>query len=382
MLYSKKEEKQIIYINCSSLQNQLRVDGIYYYNFEVYIYLVWIIDFLVVSVNVLCLITMTNTIKVWRPSDILLKCMVLSDLLMGVFSIPFWLISLLLAYHFQANCTIYRFTVFCCYFVGWLSFLVIFLITLDRYISICKPYFYLKWSSNHRAFKIALLSIFVLSLIGVGSLFLFKTFSLQVIVLCFVIFAILVIDVILYAKIGGKIKSIDSYCGNLVGKQFALNNVTSFEKKGQVINLAMVLALVLSYSPYFFSQVLHFFGVLEDDFGYAVGIWGYALVLVKSFVNPILYCISLKEFRSKLVQQLTFRKINSTWMKSNILLSQPGFTSSKVTIETLNKVWNMFRVNNKGTRTTPCSSVFTVNFEHVIAGWDVLRRIPFCGRLI
>ena len=308
MIHSKNEEKQVIYINCSNLRNQLRVDGIYYYNFEVYIYLVWIIDFLIVSVNVLCLITMTNTRKVWKPSDILLKCMVLSDLLMGIFSIPFWLISLLLAYHFKPNCTIYRFTVFCCYFVGWLSFLITFLITLDRYISICKPFCYLKWSSYHRVFKTALFSIFMLSLVGVGSLFLFKTFSLQVIVLCFVILVIMVTDVILYAKIGAKIKSVDRYYRNLVGKQFSLNNVTSIEKKGQVINLAMVLALVLSYSLYFFSQVLHFFGVLEDDFGYAIGIWGYALVLVKSFVNPILYCISLEDFRSKLVQQLTLRK--------------------------------------------------------------------------
>ena len=37
----------------------------------------------------------------------------------------------------------------------------------------------------------------------------------------------------------------------------------------------------------------------------------------------------------------------------------------------------MFKVNNKDTRTTPmltyftpCSSVFIVIFEHVIAGWD------------
>ena len=32
----------------------------------------------------------------------------------------------------------------------------------------------------------------------------------------------------------------------------------------------------------------------------------------------------------------------------------------------------MFEVNNKDTRTTiPCSSVSIVNFEHVIAGWDI-----------
>ena len=36
------------------------------------------------------------------------------------------------------------------------------------------------------------------------------------------------------------------------------------------------------------------------------------------------------------------------------------------------KKWNMFKVNNKDTRTTPlapCSSVSIVNFENVIGGW-------------
>ena len=43
--------------------------------------------------------------------------------------------------------------------------------------------------------------------------------------------------------------------------------------------------------------------------------------------------------------------------------TQPAFTCSKLTIETLEQVWNMFKVNNKDTRTMP--GVFIVNFEHI-----------------
>ena len=34
----------------------------------------------------------------------------------------------------------------------------------------------------------------------------------------------------------------------------------------------------------------------------------------------------------------------------------------------------MFKINNKDTRTyfIPCSTVSMVNFEHVIAGWEVI----------
>ena len=43
----------------------------------------------------------------------------------------------------------------------------------------------------------------------------------------------------------------------------------------------------------------------------------------------------------------------------SVLFSQPAITCSKLTIETLDKVWNMFKVNNKDS-----SGVF-INFEHI-----------------
>ena len=34
----------------------------------------------------------------------------------------------------------------------------------------------------------------------------------------------------------------------------------------------------------------------------------------------------------------------------------------------------MFKVNNKDTRTTPCSSVSIVNFEHINADWVMVSK--------
>ena len=49
------------------------------------------------------------------------------------------------------------------------------------------------------------------------------------------------------------------------------------------------------------------------------------------------------------------------------------FTCPKLTIETLEQCVKYVKVNHKDTRTTPelCSGVSKVNFEHVIAGWDI-----------
>ena len=38
----------------------------------------------------------------------------------------------------------------------------------------------------------------------------------------------------------------------------------------------------------------------------------------------------------------------------------------------------MFKVVNKDTRMTPCSSVSIVNFKHVIAGWDKVIDHFYC----
>ena len=69
----------------------------------------------------------------------------------------------------------------------------------------------------------------------------------------------------------------------------------------------MVLALVFSNCPYFVLQLLHILAVLKDDLAYALGIWGYILISIKSLVNPILYCISRKEFRKKLLNLMSLK---------------------------------------------------------------------------
>ena len=74
------------------------------------------------------------------------------------------------------------------------------------------------------------------------------------------------------------------------------------------------------------------------------------------------------------------QKIKQIWCADP---SQPAIACSKLTIETLEQDVNMFKVNNKDTRTTdaityftPCSSVSIVNFEQVNSGWDLISELP------
>ena len=81
--------------------------------------------------------------------------------------------------------------------------------------------------------------------------------------------------------------------------------------------------------------------------------------------------------KSKLSQNRTEKQImplktTVNWLLTDIwqylVIYQSVFTCSKLTIETL---WTYF---------PPCSGVSTVNFEHVIAGWDGCKFRNGTGR--
>ena len=76
----------------------------------------------------------------------------------------------------------------------------------------------------------------------------------------------------------------------------------------------------------------------------------------KSFSKPRIKTLNPNPEFARSQQQKHLTKVTN----------QLTFTCSESTIETLEKGWNVFRVNNKVTRTmSQPSSVFIVNFEHI-----------------
>ena len=115
----------------------------------------------------------------------------------------------------------------------------------------------------------------------------------------------------------------------------------------------------------------------------------YGLVLSCFFFFQILYTQIRKQ---KVFNLIVLRNINLSWLfEKEHITSQLTVTCSQFTIETLKKVWNMFKVNYKKTRTTswrrsgvlfsryftPFFSVSIVDFEQVTVSWDKLLRLFF-----
>ena len=70
-----------------------------------------------------------------------------------------------------------------------------------------------------------------------------------------------------------------------------------------------------------------------------------------------------------------------------VVKTQQTYPCLKSTIKTMKKVWNMFKVNNKGTNQWCRSGVFIFNFEHishpfrVILHYFLLAYFGFCQHL-
>ena len=61
-----------------------------------------------------------------------------------------------------------------------------------------------------------------------------------------------------------------------------------------------------------------------------------------------------------------FPTLSHTFIAEHIKPAQLTFTCSKLTVETPENMWNIFKVNSKNTRTvTPRSVVLIVSFEHI-----------------
>ena len=90
-------------------------------------------------------------------------------------------------------------------------------------------------------------------------------------------------------------------------------------------------------------------------------------ISVQTAINAIIPLASWYTLQTSKNQRCyVFRGYRKTKMALNrLMVSQAAFTCSKLTIKTLKQGVIMLKVNKKVTRTTPRSRVFIVNFEHI-----------------
>lgn len=298
------------HINCSDIEYILRLDGNYEINIYIFLVLYLALIMLVFIANILVLFTFYNCQRFQKTYYILICCLSVSDIIQAITSlIGLMNITLAMLYHTH-SCILYNVGVAMAHYSFILTFIIPCCITGDRYLAISRPFVYSeKMSTNKTLYFKVMSAIFLFNLVLVMVWIVIRIWMYLNMLTCFLVFTATIINTILYTKINRKIKHIEYMYSNLVGANFSMHRSADFERKQQWLNKLIVLNQLFLYLPYLLINLLFSFTHLDKDFMYALTMWTYWLINVKAFINPILYCISLKNFRQRMILSLKRRKI-------------------------------------------------------------------------
>ena len=152
-------------LTCSDITFVFRFDNHNYYLFYAALACYGLLCILISLANVVVIyvITMFKT-EFNDPVYSLYTCTAFTDLFLGIIGIPLWIATSVMAYQKIKSCVLYEILVFLGFTSGYASYLFVFLLAVDRYIAICKPFFYIrKIKSSMYIYRIAAGVVFVIS---------------------------------------------------------------------------------------------------------------------------------------------------------------------------------------------------------------------------
>lgn len=205
-----------------------------------------------------------------------------------------------MAYQKIKSCILYEILVFLGFTLGYASYLFVFLLAVDRYIAICKPFFYIrKIKSSMYIYRIAAVVVFVISVtitfISRTTKKILFTTVVEILKTAFVFLSSCFIYIIIYHKVC----KMNTDLRKRLGAKYSDPKLKN-EQKLALSTFLLLFFLYLCYLPHTIKTVLEVIDVLHGDNIYTVGLWTFLLMLSKSFLNPLLYCMPLKTFRKKI----------------------------------------------------------------------------------
>lgn len=268
------------------------------------IYIVLILNFflciltLLLNILVMCIIAKHKEFKCAAFS--LYFYTACTDLFLAFVGMPMWIIIVIMALYRTHSCGLFEVTIFILHVMGMLSFVLVFLLSMDRYIAIFKPFYYnAKIQSKRNVYGLITVIIVITMFIITLTTFLLKNYNLLNFIQLAIIFSNFIIQLVIYSRICCKTKAIERTYAKRIGKRFKNKNCSQ-DRKLVLSNMLLVMTLYLCYLPHGVKLILEFANMLEGHWIFTVGLWTYLFIGLKSLLNPILYCLSLKSVRVKI----------------------------------------------------------------------------------
>ena len=269
-------------------------------------------------------------------SNILLACLAVSDLLIGLIMIPCVVGSLAIVLKCELVCWFYIVTFQVGYYLAIVSFLTLTLVSLDRYFAISYPFQYQVQTSSGKTVKIVVAATWLISCFVIILSYVLQKMRLPS--QFFTVLAPLSIFISFTTQIC-TLKAVRAVRRRDASTTVRDCNVKSLRpsrrsymrEKATRVAAFILLATICCYLPH---AVLTTIRTLRKDIFAFQGIydWTKTLVIANSALNPIIYCMNIREMRSK-----AFRMICKYTRNARVDSKKDSMFSRATTIKMVNR---------------------------------------------
>ncbi|XP_065650854.1 trace amine-associated receptor 8c [Hydra vulgaris] len=282
-----------------------------------------IIAMIIVSLNVVVLYTICKYPSLHTPSNYIILQTAAFDILVGVCSIPMRMVYLYFTLRKNVTCFLFGVMVTINHSLGMISFIMVFVITIDRCVAIFYPFYYHRAviPKKKRCFSIsASVFIFVIVMnscfIAISKLQFLIYFEICLMIIC------LKGSLFAYAKIKYLTITItQKYQSNSI---LSINSIRSEckskrEKRGNLIAFFSLFLLILCYLPFMIVFIIPIIYTDHDE--NLLNIfkdWSFTISSSKSMVNPLIYCFSIPTIRKRIFKKWAMQSTLSIKEKNSM----------------------------------------------------------------
>jgi len=254
---------------------------------------------LIICLNILVAMAIMRKRRLRTASNMLLVSTAISDICVGMSSIPLFAANFFFAYSIRThNCILYTSQIASMHYFSFVSFVLVMIIAIDRVLAVFKPFFYhdrivARWRSY---FYIAII-IWVLIAIFITIIVLLPAWFVLLYVEAAVFFVSSITSLATHTSIYLVVKRFRKTVPHGCAMTDTLNHKR--ERKQQmkdwklsVLTFFMLISILVCYVPYSITGLMWLCNV-SDDWLMPLNVWSFVMVTMKSLLNPILYCYSI-----------------------------------------------------------------------------------------
>ena len=264
-----------------------------------------------ILLNLLVMIAVNTKPRLQSMSNITLACLASTDMMVGLVVQPLLItlmVNLIQGKTTAGVCSVQSATGFFISFFCFSSFVHLFLMTVDRYIAIMRPYAYIETVTKTRFLIATALAWTLTTIMHIMLLIdeeLVRYIKHPVIVSLITITVIC--NVIVYRQVHRHEKQIAAQQVDVASRENFLSQRRAFK-----LTVMIIILIIISYLPYII--LLRLVEPLKSIVSLrslgSIFMTVLSLAAFNSFINPFIYCIRLRQFRVAFLELMTLKSQN------------------------------------------------------------------------